>query len=76
MACQSTINGGANLDLGGSVYMPSDQLSISGGASSSISCLQIVADKITITGNSAITGTCQETDGTEKLTRSTVELVE
>ena len=76
MACQSTINGGANLDLGGSVYMPSDQLSMSGGASSSISCLQIVADKITITGNSAITGTCQETDGTEKLTRSTVELVE
>lgn len=75
-ACSSIINGNANLNLSGAVYMPTDQVTITGGSSSDIACLQVVSDTVTITGNSAIKGHCQESDGTEEIKYASIELME
>jgi hypothetical protein len=58
------------------MYFPNGNLTVSGGSSSSMSCLQVIAQKISITGNSAISGTCDASQGTEKIGHSTIELVE
>jgi Flp pilus assembly protein TadG len=76
VAGESYINGNANLDLSGAMYFPNGYLTMSGGTSNKISCLQVIAQKIKISGNSSITGTCDSSQGTEKMSRSTVELVE
>lgn len=73
---QSKLNGTADLDLSGALYFPNEKLEISGGSASNISCLQIIADTIKISGNSKITSTCDKNAGTESLKRVTVELVE
>ncbi len=73
---QSLINGNADLHLQGALYFPGTGVKMSGGMSGNMSCLQIVAHTVEITGNSAVTDTCDETSGTEKIQRTTVELVE
>ncbi|OYW54037.1 MAG: hypothetical protein B7Y80_01000 [Hyphomicrobium sp. 32-62-53] len=73
---ESLINGNADLDLQGALYFPGTGVKMSGGMSGNMSCLQIVAATVEITGNSAVTGLCDETSGTEKIQRTTVELVE
>jgi len=70
------LNGGSNLDISGAIYFPSQGLDFSGGAGSTITCLQLVAFTVTITGNSKIVSTCPSNSGTEKLTRQSIELVE
>lgn len=72
----SLINGNADLDLRGALYFPGTGLKMSGGMSGNMSCLQIVAQTVEITGNSAVTDSCDETSGAEKIQRTTVELVE
>lgn len=70
------INGNADLDLRGALYFPGSGVEMSGGMSGNMSCLQVVAQTVEITGNSAVTGSCDQTSGTEKIQRTTVELVE
>ncbi len=72
----SKMNGNANLNLSGAMYFPGDKLEVTGGTASNISCLQVIASTVKITGNSTITGTCDQNSGTDKISRSTVELVE
>lgn len=73
---ESYINGNANLNMSGAIYFPNQFITISGGASSNMQCLQVIAQKIKISGNSGIKGTCDAASGTEKIARSTVELKE
>lgn len=49
--CSDQINGGANATFTGNLYFPSDQLLISGSGSIS-GCMGVVADTISINGNS------------------------
>jgi hypothetical protein len=73
---ESKINGTSDLNLSGALYFPKSDLRINGGANSAMSCLQVIANKIKITGNSKVTGVCDAASGTEKISRTTVELVE
>ena len=73
---QSKLNGNADLNLSGAIYLPGDKLDVQGGTSANMSCLQVIAYEIRITGNAAVAGTCDQNSGTDKLIRSTVELVE
>jgi Flp pilus assembly protein TadG len=47
-----TLNGGSTQTFNGAIYLPTAALNYTGGASSSNSCLQIIADTIKFTGNS------------------------
>ena len=58
------------------MYFPDQALSLSGGTSANISCLQVIANTIKITGNSSITGACGASSGTERMSRMSIELVE
>lgn len=73
---ESYLNGNANLELSGVMYFPNQYITMSGGSSSTMSCLQVVAQKVKISGNSAIKGKCDANSGAEKIERSVVELVE
>jgi Putative Flp pilus-assembly TadE/G-like len=73
---ENIINGNANMDLSGVMYFPTQYLTISGGTSSNMTCLQLVAQKVKISGNSAIKGKCDANSGAEKIQRSVVELAE
>ncbi len=70
------INGNADLKLGGAMYFPSQAIEFTGGSNAQTSCLQMVAQRITFTGNSAITNTCPASAGTASMARVSVELVE
>lgn len=72
----NVLNGNASLNLSGALYFPSQGLDFSGAAASNIACLQLVAYTVKITGNSKIGSSCQANNGTTKLTRKNVELVE
>lgn len=73
---ENYLNGNAELNLSGAMYFPSQYVTISGGTNSNMSCLQVVAQKIKISGNSSIKGKCSTNDGTEKIERTVVELME
>lgn len=51
---ESKFNGGVDLELDGVIYMPRSLVEFSGGSSNPDNCLQIVADRVTFTGNSFI----------------------
>ncbi|MEQ1669519.1 MAG: Tad domain-containing protein [Hyphomicrobium sp.] len=73
---ESYINGNADMNMSGAIYFPNQFITISGGTNSNMSCLQVIAQKIKISGNSSISGTCDAQSGTAKMARSTVELKE
>ena len=51
------INGNAQTTLDGTLYMPTVDLTFNGGSATASDCLQIVAQRITFTGNSALRNT-------------------
>ena len=55
----STFNGGSNMTITGAVYFPTQSIAYSGGSVSGANCTQLVADKITVTGNAYFSSTCQ-----------------
>lgn len=73
---ENVLNGNADLDLRGAMYFPSQNVTISGGSSSNMSCLQVIGQKIKISGNSGVKGVCDAASGAAKIARSTVELKE
>ena len=54
-----TINGNSNVELGGAIYMPENNLSFTGGAEvGSDGCLLLVAQEVSFTGNADIDNDC------------------
>ena len=51
-------NGGATQYLGGAIYIPQGAVNFSGGAGTSTSCTQLIADTVTFTGNSNFAINC------------------
>src|SRR3546814_2707629 len=54
----SRINGNATLPLGGAIYMPNQDLDMTGNASPSTPCLLLIAHTIVIRGNPLIPNSC------------------
>lgn len=54
----SCINGNATLHLGGTIYMPMQDIQITGNAAPSTQCLLLIASKIKISGNPIIPNSC------------------
>jgi Flp pilus assembly protein TadG len=58
MGTSFKLNGGSTQYFGGAVYLPKAALEFAGGADSTTSCTQIVADTITFTGNAILSLDC------------------
>ena len=74
----NSIRGGSHADLVGAIYFPSQEVRFTGGADvGANSCLQLVARKVTITGNAniGIGSDCAGT-GVNPINRVVVKLVE
>lgn len=56
------INGGANLDFNGIVYMPAREVLVNGNMSSGSRCIMLVSDTFTITGSANLTNFCSPSD--------------
>ncbi len=67
--------GGATQNFGGAIYLPTSQLSFAGGNGSTTSCTQIIADTVTLSGNSNLTVNCNSF-GTTAIGVQTAQLVE
>ena len=52
------LNGGSDQSLSGAIYVPTGAINYSGGASTSMSCTQIIGDTINFTGNSNVAINC------------------
>lgn len=74
-AGSNSINGNANSTLQGALYIPSQQLSFSGDSGMNTKCVQIVAFRITLIGNSEIQNECPADSGAEAFTGTRVMLV-
>jgi len=72
------INGGADMNLQGAVYFPSQEVTYSGGSSTSSGCLQLIGKKVTFSGNSVLHNDYLDCDllGIEKVERTLVTLEE
>lgn len=70
--------GGANMNLKGAVYFPSQELRYSGGSTGVSGCLQVIGNKVTFTGNSELVNNQDDCDGLgiEKVSRTIVTLEE
>jgi hypothetical protein len=70
-----TLAGGATQNFGGAIYLPTSQLSFSGGNGTTTTCTQIIADTVTLTGNSNLQVNCGGS-GTTAIGTQTAQLVE
>ncbi|MCF8473448.1 MAG: hypothetical protein K9G26_02020 [Emcibacter sp.] len=70
--------GGANMNIQGAVYIPSQEIGFSGGSESTSGCLQLVGAKVTFSGNSFLYNDYADCDsmGVEKISRTIVKLEE
>lgn len=70
--------GGADMNLKGAVYFPSQELKYSGGSSGISGCLQLVGSKVTFSGNSVLVNDQMDCDdlGIEEIARTIVTLKE
>lgn len=73
---RNKIVGNSSLDLNGAIYIPNQELEFSGGSDGNTTCLQIVAGKVSFSGNTQITSNCQAGDGTETIAHLSIKLVE
>lgn len=69
------LTGGGTQNLAGAVYLPKGALSFSGGNGTSTTCTQIIADTISITGNSNVQVNCAAMGG-NAIGTATAQLVE
>ena len=72
---QSNINGNSTSFLQGAMYFPSQQLTFNGTAGMSTSCLQLVARRVSYSGNLNISNTCPADSGASAFTGKKVRLV-
>jgi hypothetical protein len=70
--------GGASQELNGAIYTPRREIEFSGGSGSSGQCLQIIARKVTVTGNGTIENdqTVCDALGVEDMQQVRVRLIE
>ncbi len=73
-----SITGASGSQIQGAIYLPGSAVDFLGNSTSSSSCLQIIADKVTFTGNSTITmgSTCSSAGTKTVLVGQVVKLVE
>ncbi|MES5486802.1 pilus assembly protein TadG-related protein [Bradyrhizobium sp. INPA03-11B] len=69
------LTGGGTQNLQGAVYLPKGALSFSGGNGTSTTCTQIIADTISIVGNSSVQVNCAAMGG-NAIGTATAQLVE
>ncbi|SED76331.1 Flp pilus assembly protein TadG [Bradyrhizobium erythrophlei] len=69
------LTGGGTQNLQGAVYLPKGALSFSGGNGTSTTCTQIIADTISIVGNSSVRVNCAAMGG-NAIGTATAQLVE
>jgi hypothetical protein len=69
------IAGGSELDLAGALYFPSQSLKFAGGSSLGDGCTQLIAQKVTITGDTGVQGSCSDA-GTRSVGRLKAKLGE
>ena len=69
------INGGADTDIRGAIYMPGTDLWLGGNATMSAQCLQVVARIITFRGAANIGNSCPAGSASQNFNRTIVRLV-
>lgn len=57
---QNTINGGANIDLDGIIYMPTGELTYNGNAAQSAQCLLMITERVNFGGTNDIANNCND----------------
>jgi hypothetical protein len=55
----NSIQGGATQNITGAIYMPTSDLTYTGGATANNGCTQLVAKTITLNGNSTVSANCE-----------------
>lgn len=70
-----SLTGGGTQNFGGAIYLPTAALSFSGGNGTSTSCTQVIADTITVVGNSNLQVNCSALGG-KAIGTLTAQLVE
>ena len=70
-----TINGNSSSSLSGAFYFPKDTLTFNGTSGMSLSCFQMVALRLSFSGNSTITNTCTPPGGESKWALDSVRLI-
>ena len=73
---KNKIVGNSNLDLSGAIYFPHQELQFSGATGGQTSCLQLVAAKVSFTGNSTVTNSCDASNGTDSISHTSIRLVD
>lgn len=71
--CQ--INGNSNSTLSGAFYFPKDTLTFNGTSGMTLTCFQMVALRLSFSGNAAITNTCTPPGGEPKWSLDSVRLI-
>ena len=72
----SKLNGGANVQLTGALYFPSNHVTVNGDLAGSSECTLVVADTVTFSGSSALNTTKCKDYGFKTVTSIRVTLVE
>lgn len=72
---QSRINGNSSSFLQGAMYFPTQQLTFNGTAGMSTQCLQLVARRVSYSGNLNISNSCPADSGASAFTGKKVRLV-
>jgi hypothetical protein len=70
------VNGNSNSFIQGALYFPNQQLTFTGTAGESTSCLQLVALTLTFSGTSAINNSCPTGSASQSFAGQKVRLVE
>ena len=68
-------NGGASGHFLGTIYMPSQTVTLSGNSSFTTDCMKLVARNVVMTGNTSITNNCPFDPTKDKFTGTQVRLV-
>ena len=71
--CQ--VNGNSNSTLSGAFYFPNDTLTFNGTSGMSLTCFQMVALRLSFSGNATITNTCDPPGGASKWSLTAVRLI-
>jgi hypothetical protein len=69
------ITGNASLKLSGALYFPTADLSVSGNATSSFDCLQMIGKKLSFSGGSSSDNSCVDSQISDSLKTTIVRLV-
>ena len=71
----NTFNGGAEVDLQGALYFPSNDVDFAGGATAGSGCMQLIGLTVNIGGSAGVQGNC-DTAGTRSVGRLVAKLGE